>query len=166
MGLRAFAIIYTMITLFLFGGIYSEQSASLGYVFMLVGFWIIGIIVLGGLIYWKKIKVKSKWDWLILIFATPIPAFLLMFIGLPKREIPASSYEYNMGRHRHRVMRYDYKSGKIKRMEFFKSVDSVTDDKPFPANDTWLKDSIWIYYDNNGQIERTEDYRNSERNGL
>jgi len=162
MGLRIFAITYTTITLFFFWNIYSDQSASMGYVFIFPWFWIIGGILLGGLFYRKKVKVKSKSDWVTLIFATPIPTFLFMFIGSSISENASSTYEYNKGGHRRRIVTYDYKDGIIKRKEFYKSDDTVTDENPFPGDDTWLKDSVWVYYDKDGQIEKTEDYRSGE----
>ena len=162
MGLRIFAIAYTTITLIFFWNIYSDQSASLGYVFIFPWFWIVGGLLLGGLLYWKKIKVKSKSDWVTLIFATPIPTFLFMFIGSSISESASSTYEYNKDGHRRRIVTYDYKGGKTKRKEFYKSEDFVTEDKPFPTDDTWLKDSVWVYYDKDGQIEKTEDYRSGE----
>jgi len=163
MGLRIFAITYSTITLFFFWNIYSDQSALLGYVFIFPWFWVLGGLLLGGLLYWKKIKVKSKLDWATLIFATPIPTFLFMFIGSSISEGPSSTYEYNKDGHRHRIVTYDYKDGKTKRKEFYKSADFVIEEKPFPTGDNWLKDSVWVYYDKGGKIEKTEDFRSGEQ---
>jgi hypothetical protein len=159
MGLRIFAITYTTITLIFFLNIYSDQSASLGYALMFPWLWTIGAILLGGLLYWQKITIKSKSDWVTLTFATPIPTFLFMFIGFSMTERPASTYEYGKGGHRHRIVTYEYKNGQTKRTEFYKSKDTVTEENPFPTSDTWIKDSVWVYYDTDGQIEKTEDYQ-------
>lgn len=162
MGLRIFAIIYTTMTLVFILNIYSDQSASLGYALIFPWLWTFGAILLGGLLYWNKIKVKSKSDWVTLIFATPLPTLLFMFIGFSISESPSSTYEYNKGGHRRRIVTYDYKNGKRKRKEFYKSKETVTDENPFPTSDTWVKDSVWVYYDAGGEIEKTEDYQNGE----
>ena len=69
--------------------------------------------------------------------------------------------EYNKDGHRYKEFQYEYWIGKNKRIEYYKSQDKVTDENPFPVTDIWLKDSIWTYYKKDGQIEKTEDYRNN-----
>jgi hypothetical protein len=156
--LRLFAITYTATTLFFFGNIYSDQSSSIGYLYFFPFFWIIGAIILGGLFYWRKIKLETKWDWVTLTLATPIPTMLFLFIGSTMRENVSSIYEFNKDGHRHKIVTYSYKNGKDKRIEIYKSEGIVTPEHQFIPDDNWLKDSIWVYYNKDGTIEKTENY--------
>jgi hypothetical protein len=66
--------------------------------------------------------------------------------------------EFNKNGHRHRIVHYSYSTGKLQRIECYVSKDSVSDSMPFPKTDTWLKDSVWTYYNWNGTVEKTEKY--------
>jgi hypothetical protein len=159
MVLRIFAILYTFMTLLFFQDIYADQSASLGYLYIFPMFWFFAGVVLVLLILRKKVKINSNGDRITLMFATPVPTLIFFAIGSFISESPSSTYEFNRNGHRHRVVTYDYRSGKKKRVEFYRSGGRVTNESPFPPSHKWLKDSVWIYYDRNGQIDKTEDFR-------
>jgi hypothetical protein len=158
--LIAFCIVYNIITLYFISDIQRDQSASLGYVFIFPVFWIIAGIILGVLFWIKKARLNTLWDKLLLFFSTPF-ALLIPFLiisNLPSSRLITSSSEYNKNGHRHREIHYDYSVGQTQRIEYYISKDVVTDSKPFPESDIWLKDSIWTYYNKDGTIEKTENY--------
>ncbi len=139
---------------------YRDQSASLGYVLMFPIFWIIAGIILGVLLWLKKIKINSWLDTIIIACSTPIPVFILLaFQNILSGGLITSSYEFNKNGHRHREVRYQYSSGgQTKRLEYYVSKDEVTETNPFPTSDTWLKDSVWTFYRSDGTLERKEDH--------
>jgi len=158
--LLTFAIVYTIITISFINNIQQDQSASLGYVFIFPVFWIIAGIILGLLFWFKKIRLQTLADRFFLLFSTPLPLLLvfLVFSNLPSSRLITSSYEYNKDGHRHREVKYDYSVGQTQRIEYYISKDIVTESRPFPENDNWLKDSVWTYYNKNGKIQKTEKY--------
>ena len=160
--LLIYSIAYSVITLYFISEMLRDQSTSLGYAFLFPIFWAIAGLLLGLLFWLTKIKIQTLADKIAIIFSTPIPLFVFVFIWslLPGSESPTMTREYNKDEHRYREVLYEYSLGKNKRIEYYKSKDKVTDENPFPETDIWLKDSIWTYYKKDGQIEKTEDYRN------
>src|SRR5690554_5409913 len=160
--LLLYSIVYSVITLYFISEMQRDQSASLGYVFLFPIFWIIAGLILVALFKLNKIKLLTITDKISLVFSTPIPLFVFAFIWslLPSSESPRMTREYNKDGHRYRVVQYEYSNGKNKRIEYYKSQDKVTDENPFPETEIWLKDSIWTYHTKDGQIEKTEDFRN------
>ena len=150
-----FAIIYTAVTIYLIvKAKRDEPSAALVYVFLFFAFWIVGGIILGLLFWLTKIKIKTIIDKITLVFSTPLP--MLVFSFLSYSESPQSTYEFSKDGRRHRKVEYTYNNYQTKRIEYYISQDSVTEENPFPENDIWLKDSIWIFYNKDGTIEREE----------
>ena len=160
--LLIYAVVYSVITLYFISEMQRDQSASLGYVLLFPIFWAIAGLLLGLLFWLTKIKIQTIADKLAIVFSTPIPLFVFVFIWslLPRSESPSMTREYNKDGHRYREVQCEYSSGKNQRTEYYKSQDKVTDENPFPDTDTWIKDSIWTYYTKDGQIEKTEDFRN------
>lgn len=156
--LIVFAIIYTAITVYFIVDIKRDESASLGYLFLFPAFWLVGGVILGLLFWLTKIKIKTTIDRITLALSTPGPmlAFIFIWSVLPYSQSPASTYEYNSNGHRHRQVKYQYSNGQTKRVEYYISQDSVTEENPFPENDIWIKDSVWTYYEKDGTIEREE----------
>jgi len=79
MILRFFAVIYVTISAIFVWKIYSDPSASLGYAPMFMLFWLIAGITLITLVVKKEIQIKTNWDTIILLFATPIPLLVFLF---------------------------------------------------------------------------------------
>jgi glucan phosphoethanolaminetransferase (alkaline phosphatase superfamily) len=158
--LLAFAIVYVIITISFLHNIQKDQSASLGYVFIFPIFWIIGGMILGLLFWFKKVRLQTIANKLLLLFSTPLPLLtvFIIFSNLPSSRLTKSTDEYNKDGHRHREVKYDYAVGHTQRIEYYISRDTVTDDKPFPVKDVWLKDSVWTYYNKDGTIQKTEKY--------
>lgn len=148
-------------TIAFISNIYRDQSSSLGYVFIFPVFWIIAGIILIVLFRRKKIRLNFWLDKLVLVCSTPVTIFLIVaFHFITSDGLITSSYEYNKNGHRHKEVKYEYSSGgPTQRVEYYISKDPVTDTTPFPTNDVWLQDSVWTYYDKDGTIEKSEDYR-------
>jgi len=159
--LLIFATVYTLITIYFIYDIKRDESASLGYLFIFPVFWMIAGILLGLLFWLTKIKLRTVSDKIALALSTPVPLFIFVFAWslLPYSQSPAMTNEFNKDGHRYREVKYQFTNGQTKRVEFYKSQDIVTDEEPFPKNDIWLKDSIWIFYNKEGKIETTEDHR-------
>jgi len=139
-----------------------DQSASLGYVMIVFPiFWGFSLIILTSfLIAFRKIK-KTTIDWFLILLCTPVPTLLIGFLLSvnPYRENTGMTYEYSKNSHRHREVRIEYNNNKPKRLEFYTSFDSITESNAFPATGRWVKDSVWVYYDRNGNVIKKERYR-------
>jgi glucan phosphoethanolaminetransferase (alkaline phosphatase superfamily) len=161
-SLLIYAIVYSALTIYFITEMNKDQSASLGYViFVFPIFWVIAGLVLGVLFWLAKIKIRTVLDKIAMIFSTPIPIFIFLFISTSFQgsDSSAMTREYNQGEHRYREIKYEYSDGQTKRIEYYKSRDKITNESPFPESDIWIKDSIWTYYTKNGRIEKTEDFR-------
>lgn len=160
--LLIYSIVYSVITLCFISEMQRDQSASLGYVLLFPIFWAIAGLLLGLLFWLTKINIQTFVDKIAIVFSTPIPLLVFVFFWslIPGSESPRMTREYNKEGHRCREVQYEYSSGKNKRIEYYIIQDKVTDENPFPVTDIWLKDSIWTYYTKDGQIEKTEDFRN------
>ncbi len=147
--LIVFAFFYTAITLFFINDLNSNQSASLGYLFIFPIFWVVAGIILILSIKFNYIKIKGTLDKLILSFSTPLPFFIFIFIWQlfsPSSHINSTS-EYDKDGLRIREIEYGYTNLKIERKEIYTS-----------RGYGWNKDSIWVYYDKDGKIIKKENY--------
>lgn len=161
--LTIFAIVYNLLTILMIAYMMKDQSSSLGFIFIFPIFWIfLGIILF---IIQKDMKNKDLTEKILIYFATPIPLFIFLFFynNFTDNKYIQSSYEYNKNGKRHKEIEYQYiNNGQTQRKEFYISVDSITPDNPMNIQDTWLKDSIWIYYNESGKLKKTEDYRKKD----
>jgi hypothetical protein len=123
----------------------SDQSASLGYMFILFIGWIVLLIATGIITYKNKIKLKY-WNLLLFIFSTPIP--FILFILITSEEPIIGTQEYN--KNNHRIKEITYKN----RKEYSTSIDSTSEEYPVPLNENYHLDSI-IYYSESGNIIKT-----------
>ena len=133
------SLINTFSTVCIWQLIQNDQSASLGYFFMLIILWIAFLIITGIIVSREKIKYKY-WNLLIFIFCTPIP--FLVFFASTSEENAIGSEEYN--KNSHRIKKVEYAN----RKEYFTSVDLVTKENPFPMTENYHLDSI-VYSDGN-----------------
>lgn len=158
--LTFFAIIYTIITIYFICQIKRDQSETIVYFFLFLIFWSIAAIVLSLLFWFKIIKIETTLDQIALGLSTPGPllGFFIIWSFLPSSQIPMSTYEFNNNGYRHKEVKYQYNNGQLMRKEYYISKDSVTDEKPLPENNIWIKDSIWTYFNSDGTIERKEKY--------
>lgn len=159
--LLIYFIAYNFITIYFISEIYRDQSSSLGYALMFPIFWLIAGIVLGILFWRKKIIIGSWLDKILVFCSTPILVLTVIASKfLLSDNLITSSYEFNKNGHRHREIKYQYSSGgQTQRIEYYISKDEVSETNPFPSSDIWLKDSIWIFYNRDGSVDKKEDYR-------
>ncbi|HAD80459.1 hypothetical protein [Empedobacter falsenii] len=146
-----FAIIYNIITGIFILNILDNQSASLEYALIIFPiFWIISGIILYLLARKKIIDFKGIINKILLFLSTPLALLLFqyIFIQLTDAKYVVSSREYDNGNNRYQEVIYDYEVAvQTQRKEFY------------ILNGGWNKDSIWIYYNKDGSIEKTVDYR-------
>lgn len=147
--LLTISVIYTLSTVFMWTLSQSDESASLGYLFMLVIIWVILTIVMGIIIWKDKIRIK-KWNILILIFCTPVP--FIFFLSATSKEQVRGTWEYNKNNHRIKEISYE------NRKEYSSSVDKTTEEYPIPANEKYHLDSI-VYYGKNSEIIETKHFK-------
>lgn len=163
--LLIFSILYTGLTVYFFYDIQQDQSASIAYLFIFPAFWVITGGFLGLTMWLGKIKVDNTWNILGLTFSTPGPTWLFIFLWTfwPGKDSPASTYEHNDNGHRIREITYQRSTSDLtpKRKEYWKSIDSISAENPFPATDNYSLDSI-IYFDKSGNIENKEIYKDGQ----
>lgn len=147
--LLVISAINLLLEIFIWSLTKSDQSASLGYMFILFIGWIILVIATGIIIYKDKIKLKY-WDLLLFIFCTPIP--FISFILLTSEEPIVGTQEYN--KNKHRIKEITYKN----RKEYSTSIDSTSEEYPVPLNENYHLDSI-IYYGESGNIIKTTRFK-------
>ncbi|MEO8236339.1 MAG: hypothetical protein ABI549_13050 [Flavobacterium sp.] len=147
--LLSISVIYTLSTIFMWILSKNDESASLGYLFILVIIWAV-LTIITGIIIWKdKIKIK-KWNILILIFCSPIP--FMFFLSATSKEPIVGTWEYN--KNEHRIREITYKN----RKEYSSSVSKTSEEYPIPTDENYHLDSI-VRYDKNSNIIKTERYK-------
>lgn len=147
--LLSISAIYTLSTVSMWVLSKNDESASLGYLFILVIIWIVLTIIMGIIIWKDKVKIK-KWNLLILIFCTPVP--FICFLSAGSKEQVRGTWEYNKNNHRIKEITYE------DRKEYSSSVDETTEEYPIPANNKYHLDSI-VYYGENSEIIETKHFK-------
>lgn len=146
------AIGYSVINILFYTHILNlNGGSSLIYVLIYPLFWLLTIIIISALTYkkrksWlsKQLKVSTI---ILLVFCTPLP--LLICSSLIQSDIYRSSTSYNS------------KNGKITKIETWDYTNGKTAIKKFWKNEN-IKDSLWIYFDKNGDTLKTEIYKNNQ----
>ena len=147
--LLSISVINTLFTIFIWYLVKNDESASLGYMFMLFIGWIIFGLTTGIIFYKEKLNFKS-WNLLLFIFCTPIP--FLVFFKLTSKEQVIGTYEYNKNEHRIREITYE------NRKEYSTSIDKTTEEYPVPKIENYHLDSI-IHYDKDKNTIKTEYFK-------
>ena len=146
-----FAVIYSIITGVFILNISNDQSSSLGYVLIYFPvFWIISGIILFLLFKQKIVNFVGITDKILFFFSTPLALILFYFfyVQFTDARYIIGSREYDIGNYRHKEVTYEYEvAGQNQRKEFY------------ILKNGWEKDSIWTYYNKDGSIKKTEDYR-------
>lgn len=161
--LLLFNIVFYGIVLYLYGQAKQNPSTSLGISFAFIFLFILFPIV--QLILWKTkvIKLRTIADKIGWVTATPVLPIIAFLIAaeVSQGEAKSSTSEYNVNNHRYQEAVYNFSNiAKPRKIEFYKSVDTVSDASPFPLTDGWVKDSVWIYFSEKGDTVRKERYRN------
>ena len=155
--LSLFGLVYSLVTIIFIYDLDRDQSASLGYVFVFPIFWVIFGVLLFFIMKKRQIRPTNLAQRLLIGISTPIPLFIFIAIwfNIPSlSESPSSTYEFNKGDYRIKEVKYQYSNQNIKRIEYYSSKEKVFFDKPLPKNNEWLKDSVWVYYTKNGELEK------------
>lgn len=145
-----FAIIFNIITGIFILNIINDQSSSLGYLYIFPIFWIISGIILSLLSKQKFVNFVGITDKILFFFSTPLALIFFYFLYVQSTDAKyiIGSREYDKGNHRYKEVTYDYEvAGQNQRTEFY------------ILKDGWTKDSIWTFYNKDGRIKKTEDYR-------
>lgn len=155
-----FNFIFYFITLLFYYQGKQDPSSSLGYGLFIIVFWGVSIVTLIILLTKKIIQPKTTLDKLGVVTATPVLCILAVALISTFNETPTSEWHFNKDHHRYKVMTFDHRAtGKRKRIEYYKSEDTVSAENPFPETEKWLKDSTWIYFSESGDTTKTVIYR-------
>lgn len=140
-----------------------DPSASLGIGFAFMFIFILFPVIQFILWLVKIIRVRTILDKIGMLTATPLIPIIVFSVAarIYAGKAASSTYEYNANDHRHRVERYSfYKTRNTRKIEFYKSVDTVSETSPFPETDEWVRDSTWLYFSESGDTIRKEIYKN------
>jgi hypothetical protein len=155
MGKRilVFNIVYYAVTLYLVNLGREDASASLGYGFFIVGFWIIAAIVLVFFRVKKFILPKSILERIGVFTATPVLSFAAIGLMISVQEKASSEYHFNKDGSRYKALTFQYKNTvNVERIEYYRSQDG--------ANAAWVKDSTWLYFSEAGDTLKKIRYKN------
>jgi hypothetical protein len=161
--LLVFNFVFYGIVLYLYGQAKQDPSISLGvgftYMFIFILFPIVQIIL------WKTkvIKLRTTADKIGMLTATPLLPIVVFAVAtrINQSEARSSTLEYNVNNHRYQEAYYEFsKTAKTRKIEFYKSIDTISDTSTFPKTDRWVKDSVWIYFSEKGDTIRKERYKN------
>ena len=95
----------------------------------------------------RIIQPKSTLDKIGIVTATPLLPFLAVGLIMTFNETPASEWYFDKNHHRYKVNTFNFRgSGHSKRIEYYKSADTVNPQDPFAKVEKWLKDSTWVYF--------------------
>ena len=145
-----FAVIFNIITGIFILNIINDQSSSLGYLYIFPIFWIISGIILSLLSKRKIVNFAGITNKILFFFSTPLAliSFYFLYVQLTDAKYISGSREYDKGNYRYKEVTYEYEvAGQNQRKEFY------------ILKNGWEKDSIWTYYNKDGSIKKTEDYR-------
>lgn len=154
-----FNLAYYLIVVILYLQGKQDPSSSLGYGFLILGFWAVASIVLVVLIMKKIIVPKTLLDKIGIFTATPIVCLLAVALLTTFNETPASEWYFDKNMHRYKVNTYIYNSGNQKRIEYYKSVNTVDVKDPFANIEKWVKDSTWIYFSKSDDTSKVVHYK-------
>jgi glucan phosphoethanolaminetransferase (alkaline phosphatase superfamily) len=156
-----FNIIFYFVTLRFFFPGRQDASSSLGYGFFIIIFWVIALVTLIILLIKKIIQPKTIADKIGIVTATPILCVVAVGLILTFNDTPSSIWYFNKDNHRYKVNSFNYSgTGKLKRIEYYKSSGTVNPGDPFANTEKWVKDSTWIYFSESGGKEKVVKYKN------
>jgi hypothetical protein len=157
-----FNIVFYGVTLFLYSLTKQDPSSSLGIGFIGISFWILSSILLTFLLLFKGIRPKTVIDKIGIVTATPIPLFALLWIVRSFGDSWSSTSYAVVNKHLYRIDKFnDNHTGNLKRIEYYKSVDTISLTDRMNDNGTWVKDSTWVYFSKSGDTSKTLKYSNN-----
>jgi len=164
--LLTYTIIFNVINGLLFVYATTNPGGEVG-MQMFFGFPLFYVVGLIGLLI---IGVNNKKDfgrpgnWILCLFCTPIPTVIIVSIAL--RTIGTENgargamtmYNYKDGQ-KIKMQRWEYGNGQTYVDKYYKA-DSIKE--LIDGESAFLKDSIWIYYNKDGQILKNEKYKDDK----
>jgi hypothetical protein len=154
-----FNVLYYLIVFVLIWQGRSDPSSSLGYGFLIVIFWAIAGVAMVGLWVTKVIRPRSIADKIGIFTATPVLTLVVVSLIMSLTERVSSEEQFNVGQYRYKVLRYGNPgSTSGRRLEFYRSEDMVNS-KGDLENDSWVKDSVWIYLSAKGDTIKKVTYK-------
>lgn len=143
---------YTLINILFYTNMLNiNGGGSLIYVLIYPVFWLITIIIISVLTYnrrksWLSKQQKTSTIFLF-IFCTPIPLLIVYNLIQPSTYLSSSGGFKSENGFSIKYETWDYSNGKTAVKKFWKNED---------------KDSLWIYFDKNGDTLKTENYKNNK----
>lgn len=158
--LLTFATIHIIVSFFLLQKVFKDESGSLGIGYFFVFFWLVSGAILLALFIRKLITINTHGDKILLLFSTPIPIILIFISIFFSKEPRGGERQYIKNDYTIREIDIMYRfSDNIKRKEFYRNMQPNLQIFPVVVSNGWVKDSIWVYYDNTGNIIKTTDFR-------
>lgn len=150
-----FNVIYYAVTLYFVKLGRDDASASLGYGFFIVGFWILAAIALVFFLVKKIILPKSILDKIGVFTATPVLSLMAIALMVSFRENASSEYHFDKDGSRYKEITFHYRNtAHVERIEYYRSQDG--------ARAAWAKDSTWLYFSEAGDTLKKIRYKNDK----
>ena len=135
--------------------------------FWFPGIWIVTFIIATVLTVRNRkdwFATKKRWTIISFILCTPIPIMIIVGFGLRTYGTENGArgamtmYNYRDGQ-RLKMQRWEYKN-RQKYVDKYYKADSLKE--LIDGEAAFLKDSVWIYYDEDGRIIKKEQYKNDK----
>jgi hypothetical protein len=155
-----FNIIFYAITLTFYYQGKQDPSSSLGYGFFIMFFWGVALVTLIVLLTKKVIQPKTILDKIGIATATPLLCIVAVGLVMTFNDTAASEWYFDKDNHRYKVNTFNYSgTANPKRIEYYKSFDTVNPKDPFVNIEKWVKDSTWIYFSKSGDTTKIVKYK-------
>jgi len=159
-----FNLVFYAITVALYYQGKQDPSSSLGYGIFIIGFWAVALLTLIILLTKKVIQPKTNVDKIGVITETPILCVFVVVLIMTFNDTAASEWYFDKDHHRYKVNTFNYSgTANPKRIEYYRSMDTVNPKDPFVNIDKWLKDSSWIYFSKTGDTTKIIKYKDDQQ---
>ncbi len=141
-----------------------DPSSSLGYGFFMIGFWTVALLTLILLLAKKVIQPKTILDKIGIITATPVLCVIAVGTIMTFNNTAESEWYYEKDQRRYKVIKFNYSGTEnLKKIEYYKSVDTVNSKDPFDNIDKWVRDSSWVYFSKIGDTVKIVKYKDDKQ---
>ena len=155
-----FNVIFYAITLTLYYQGRQDPSSSLGYGFLIIAFWALALLTLIIFLTKNVIQTETILDKIGAITATPILCVAAIGFIITFNDSATSERYFDKDHYRYKVLTFDYRDTRSrKKIEYYKSSDTINVNDPFASIDKWVKDSTWVYFSKSGDTTKTVKYR-------
>jgi len=158
-----FNFVFYFVTLVFYYQGKQDPSSSLGYGFFIIIFWALSLVTLIVLLATKVIRPKTIPDKIGIVTATPVLCIVAIGILGSVNDTAISEWYFDKDHHRYKVNTYNYRgTSNPKRIEYYRSSNSVNPEAHLENIEKWIKDSTWVYFNKSGDTAKVEKYRNGE----